>query len=80
MYWLICFQPSTTRLLICDEYRNPHLALNHRFDWEGYFEGLGVEVVVIGAESFDMLRARHSRYFAGASADEIRAVSVPWFS
>lgn len=62
---------------MCDEYGDGQKALRHRFDWERYFAGLDVEIVVLGGDSLEAIKRTHSRYFQ-READPTADVQVAW--
>jgi hypothetical protein len=75
---LLVFDPAPGELIAHVEFDDPAAALKARFRveregaWEGRPLGSDVEVVVIGAESSELLRWTHGRYFmtAGQMARE----------
>lgn len=62
-HWLVIYDRTAATLLACDEYDDGQRAIRHRFEWERYFTGLDVEIVVLGADSLDTVKRTHSRYF-----------------
>lgn len=65
-HYLVVYNRRRGRIIRHNAYRTAELALTARFDAEREFrDEPDVEIVVLGAESWDALRRTHSRYFKG---------------
>ena len=62
--YLLVYDRPAGRIIASAEYRSSAEALRARFDAERtYRHNPDVEVVVLGAESWEALRTTHGRYF-----------------
>jgi len=63
-YWLIEYRRSTGELTQCSPYADAKVAQMLRFSLEDFWRAdPDVEVVVLGADSLEQLKATHARYF-----------------
>jgi hypothetical protein len=69
MHYLVIYDRRQGRIIRHHRFRASAQALAARFDAEREFrEEPDIEVVVLGAESWDALARTHSRYFKGVQA------------
>ena len=65
-HYLVVFVRSSSRVLRHQSFSDPSKALEARFAEERKHRGeASIEVVVLGADSWDSLRRTHGRYFKG---------------
>lgn len=63
-HYLMIYDRRRGQIVRHQHYRAANLALKARFDAEREFgDQPDIEIVVLGAESWDSLRRTHSRYF-----------------
>jgi hypothetical protein len=65
-HYLVVFDRSTGKVLRRQRFSDPAKAIRARFDEERQRQGdPSIEVVILGAESWESLSRTHGRYFRG---------------
>ena len=63
-HYLLIYDRNVGKIIRHQEYDEAHSALDARFDAERKYSGRSeIEVVVLGAESWESLSQTHARYF-----------------
>lgn len=76
-HYLVVYDRVEGTIIKHKGFRDASRALRARFDAERDYRGQGdVEVVVLGAESWDSLPQTHARYFKGVQELAASAISL----